>query len=346
MADMEKELERLFDTLNESELDELIGDITVEPDRQPDLDGLFDGKGHRKMKKNISRKSIALIAAAVAAIGITATAGAVAISSYSSADHDKAIQNAVGEDIESKDYYIGDEKPADNGHLKLTNETVLFDGEYGVLVLTIEPTDEIGEGIVNSSKYIDMPIQICDKDGMFKGCADGTGGSKLTNGCLVEYYAFNTYELTDEKLTAKGTINAVVSAEDEMKGMGQDISEFSFEFEKNTEPVTLKSDKGMTAHLSDFMIYIENECATNDITEPYTIHSDMTVSYKDGTSETLKNMEYVNGTLVTNDFTSDAGYCKTQKYGNATTKYFLRLIDSMNVESISFNGETFTAEQK
>ena len=75
MAISERELTELFDNMNESELDELIGDIDIKADKQPKLKGLFNGKGHKAMKKNIKKKTAATIAALVAALGITATAG-------------------------------------------------------------------------------------------------------------------------------------------------------------------------------------------------------------------------------------------------------------------------------
>lgn len=292
---------------------------------------------------NLSKKKrISVIAAFAAAAAITVTAGAVTISNYKQANHEEAVHSAVNEDLESKDYYIGKAKQADNGHLKLTNESVLFDGENGVIILTIEPTDEIGEDIVNSSQYIEFPFQIFDKDGYFKGYTDGTSGCKLTNGCLVEYYAFTTTELTDEKLTAKGKLNAVITSEDEINGEGQDISDISFEFEKNCEPVTLKSEKGVVMHLSDYLLYIEHNDTEK---EPYIISSDITVTYKDGTTDIIKNCEYKNDSLVLNDFAADTGRCNTKKYGDATIQYFLKLIESKNVESVSFDGQTFTVEQ-
>ncbi len=343
MAEIEKELERLFDTLDEREIDELIDDITIEPDKQPDLDGLFDGKGHIKMKKNISRKSIAIIAATVAALGITVTAGAVTY--FGGANHDDAVHSALGEDIESKDYYIGEQKQADNGHLKLTKETVLFDGESGVLILTIEPTDEIGEGIVNSSQFIDlMDFQIFDSEGKFRGYGDGTNGYKLSDGCLVEFYAFSTTEYTEnEKLTAKGKLNAVITAEEEMNGMGQTISNINFEFEKNCEPVTLKNENGDIMHLNDYLIYIEDD---DTLREPYNISTDINITYKDGTTDIIKQSAYVNDTLVLNDFPNSVGKYETKKYGIATVQYILKLIDSKNVKSVSFDGQTFTAVEQ
>lgn len=343
MEDIERELIQLFDDMNEAELDGLISDITIEADKQPELKGLFNGKGRKAMKKNIKKKTAATIAALVAALGITATAGAAVI--FGGADHDKAVHSALGDDIESKDYYIGEQKQADSGHLKLTKETVLFDGENGVLILTIEPTDEIGERIVNSSQFIELiDFQIFDSEGKFRGYGDGTNGYKLSDGCLVEFYAFNTTEYTEnEKLTAKGKLNAVLTAEDLMNGEGSDLSNINFEFEKNAEPVTLKNENGVIMHLSDYLIYIEDD---DTLREPYNIKSDINITYKDGTTDIIKQSTYVNDTLVLNDFLSSVGKYETKKYGIATVQYILKLIDSKNVKSVSFDGQTFTAVEQ
>ena len=112
---------------------------------------------------------------------------------------------------------------------------------------------------------------------------------------------------------------------------------------KNAEPVTLKNENGVIMHLSDYLIYIEDD---DTLREPYNIKSDINITYKDGTTDILKQSAYVNDTLVLNDFPSSVGKHETKKYGIATVQYILKLIDSKNVKSVSFDGQTFTAVEQ
>ena len=209
MADTENKLTRLFDDMDAAELDGLIGDITLESDRQPDLTGLFDGKGHGKMKKTASSKKIAVTAALVAALGITATAGAVAAYKNNITKHDETVQAVLGDDIRSKDYYVGENIKTDNWHLKLTNEVVLFDGEKGLLILTIEPLDQEGERIISMSRKIDVDNSTIEaKDGRMIGTCKEEIGRKRKNGCLVEYIAFTSFaDIGDDTVTAQAELD-------------------------------------------------------------------------------------------------------------------------------------------
>jgi len=346
MAEIEKELERLFDTLDERELDELVDDITIEPDKQPDLTGLFDGKGHGKMKKTASSKKIAVTAALVAALGITATAGAVAAYKNNSTKHDETVQAVLGDDIGSKDYYVGENIKTDNGHLKLTNEVVLFDGENGLLILTIEPLDQEGERIISMSRKIDVDNStIKTKDGTMIGNCNEEIGRKRINGCLVEYIAFSTFaDIGDDTVTAQAELDSDVLFENMMSGT-ENMSAIEFDIKKNTEPVTLKNEKGELIHLSDYAVYIENtqkDPETAYLLDCDDITTDMTITYTDGRTETVSYSQDIKESELSN---SAVAYC-THKYGYATVKYLRKLTDTKNIASVSFNGKTYTAEQR
>ena len=364
MADFERELCAVLDELSESELDELIGDIELEANEQPDLTGLFDGKGHKAMKRNIKKKTAATIAALVAALGITATAGAAVLTNgFKGADHDKAVANVLGEGNVS-----GEAKTDSTGHLKIRSEKMLCDGRYAVFAVSLEPVDEIGEQYINENKGVslDMGWQY-NSDGYKLGFSGGGSTSKVIDGCI---FVFSSLELTppygypddwkigDETITGTAKINLAMTDTHIINGEGDDISELNYEIKKNTDFITLKGDKGHNMELSqlsmriDGMVYrtenhplnadtneyIEDEYEYDDsgINVGYNDSEVMTVEYSDGSSETFVGNDTLN-------FISYVDVSDPDEMGFDIA--FKKEIDTQKAAAVTINGERFTVEQ-
>lgn len=328
MAEIEKEFERLFDTLDERELDELIDDITIEPDKQPDLDGLFDGKGHIKMKKNISRKSIAIIAATVAALGITVTAGAAAISNY--ADHKQVIEQTYGssaEEILNKHGAVTDNTAAAE-HIKISQLTSLSAGDMYDTTVILEGTDDTGRELINSSNiYTEVFYAGTQTPVKY----DGGEGYTYGEGCTTIRYDFSGIEEldTNKGLTLKFTPAKRVG-DNENEVMGEPIGEITVKPADNVSAKLFKSADGCELTLSDMGVICKGFGKELDFEDV-----NITVTYSDGSTR-----EFEHGYC-------DLGYSMEDgKTESDITIVFKELADTENVTNVTLAGVEFTAQQK
>ncbi|MBR1752355.1 MAG: hypothetical protein IJ740_16055 [Ruminococcus sp.] len=346
----EKELALLFDTLDTCEFDELVGDIDL---KLAPSDISF-GKGQTEMKKSIKKKTIASCIALAAALGIVGAVGAYS-GAFGTADHDSAVKSVLGDDYQSSDGYVGEQKDGDEGHLKITNERVLCDGANGLVVFTVEPIDDAGAGELEYTEFIELDhFGLKKNDGKYVPMTDNGNyrGVFDSNGCKVVYWSFG-YEPTDESLTAEADIDLTITDKHIVNGDGKEVSRLEFDVEKNVDTIDLASDKGNKVHLNEFSLTVESLENMKELESdtPGLMWKDMPIDKDRYGSGRMIKLIYDDGDdkyITTDDLLDTRGQLKSDVYGGVIVDMyeFKNTIDTDDLTAIEINGERFEAQQK
>ena len=160
----ENELETVLSELDVSELDGLINDIELPHNRKAGK--IIAEKTARKeritMKKNISKRSVAAIAAIAAALAMTVTAGAAV---YKTFFHKESAEKFGIVNENNSELVIGTTS-SENAHLRVTADTVLSDGLKAEIIFTIEALDSEGQEYLDAKDNhgISIPLMYFSKD--------------------------------------------------------------------------------------------------------------------------------------------------------------------------------------
>ena len=143
----ENELETVLSELDVSELDGLINDIELPHNRKAGkiIAEITARKERITMKKNISKRSVAAIAAIAAALAMTVTAGAAV---YKTFFHKESAEK-FGIVNESNSELVIGTTSSENAHLRMTADTVLSDGYKAMVIFTLEALDEQGKEYIS-----------------------------------------------------------------------------------------------------------------------------------------------------------------------------------------------------
>lgn len=336
----ENELETALRELDVTELDSLIGDIELPRNKQAGR--RIAEKSVRKekitMSKKIRKKTVAGIAAVVAALGCTVAAGAYVYDYFAHQRQNVAEitgDSQLAEELESKGLLDNEIKEFD--HLMISKDTkVLCDGGYAMYAISVIPVDAQGNEIVGNGR-MEMNLDI-DAEAQ-----DENGNTIILGGATNFNYNDEYLSIMDVRSFSQYCESLPVKNKVSDQRTGAKLGVLDYTFEKNVRSVKFVDSKGRRIILSEIGLLCFDGVDIfsgfdADAENPWNF-SLMTVIGNNGEQKVLTHSDINGGSGMPDKNAVPAENCITSRCR------FKGLIDPDEVTAIIIDGERFEPEK-
>jgi hypothetical protein len=258
------------------------------------------------------RKPFVIAAAAAVAAVLTVSAGAAAVGVLHKNSVDGYLGEGAAEVLESEN--ITTALSAENEYMKVTADTVVSDGDIGLVIFSVEGINDTGEDFVEDH-LLSSPIS--------KISFDEEGEEQLLGS------SYGTFLPTDYQ---EENVSSVMA---------------EFEFKEITKPVSMTLDMGLGSDITmtlDFASNIKYEVFANDEGKEITV-TPLNLSCKwqliEGDNGIDISFNMSDGTVKEAGLKA-GGSCSPDDENYVSYMIFGEVIDIENAESLNWCGETFT----
>lgn len=327
----ENSLRELLASLDETELDGLIGGIDLPRNRREGrrIAERITRKEKITVKRNIKKKTAALIIAAAAALSCTAAAGAYVYDYF--AHQKKNVTELTGDSqtaemLESKGLLDTEQKKYD--HFIVSKDTkVLFDGCSAKFAISLIPVDGQGRDMTSDVSFsFDYEIEPIDgkyKD-VFTGMSCGYNYDDEFRGNIFKTSLVNYTEKIPVKLVIRDPVTNRVMAK------------VDYTFEKNLDTVDFADEQGRRIILSEMGVNcldgIDLDWNFDRYAEDPGANEALKLVYKNGEEKTFIYRDFGHGCILGEDTDPDCIHSSYQ---------FIHMIDPNEIRAIIIDGSRF-----